>query len=94
MANMEVEDGSMSRSKEPETPFSDEFDRIDAAAIADPESGVKTWLTVGTSFVSCRAHTVVNTPVEATNEIGIKRKEAGILKLAKLLSKLQKTAGD
>lgn len=56
MADMDVEDGSTSRSKEPETPFSDEFDRIDAAAIADPEAGVTAWLAVGIPVFVCRAY--------------------------------------
>jgi hypothetical protein len=46
---MDVDDADTTPAvfKEKETPFSEEFSRLDAVATADPAEGVKAWLGVG-----------------------------------------------
>lgn len=41
--------------KETETPFSEEFSRIDAIAIADPERGIKSWEEIGIESINGHA---------------------------------------
>jgi hypothetical protein len=49
---MDFDDDTVSRKKEPETPLSEEFSRIDALVVSDPEAGIRSLQEIGFGFYS------------------------------------------